>query len=121
MNAPFLHEPETFSEENDPFLMGDLPPRDTGLPMVVWIGPGMGVRHDVRVKISMTHGDRLDAGNLATVSVRPEPELLHGALSKADLDLVCAWIALNREAIIDYSDAKDSTLEMAQRIKKLPV
>lgn len=99
--------------------MASLYPRDTGLPMTVWIGPKAGARHDVRVKVSMAHGDRMDADNLATVSVRPVPEVLHGRLAGADTAEVIRWIELNRDVIVDYWNGSASTLEMAARLRSL--
>jgi hypothetical protein len=47
------------------FLMTNLFPADTGLPMVVWVGPSYGVGHDVRIKVMQHHGTRMDPGDLA--------------------------------------------------------
>jgi hypothetical protein len=38
--------------------MTNLYPATTGLPMVVWVGPSYGARHDVRIKVAMAHGTR---------------------------------------------------------------
>ncbi len=37
--------------------MANLYPRTTGLPMTVWVGPRGNARHDVRIKVNMTHGE----------------------------------------------------------------
>jgi hypothetical protein len=116
VNAPFATEPEAFGEI-DPFLMANLYPEDTGLPMTVWIGPRGGARHDVRVKVNMTHGARMEPTHLATVSVRPQPELLHGRLSSEDFDAVRRWIVLNEDVIVDYWDGALSTGAMIRRLK----
>lgn len=78
------------AEEDDAFLMSNLYPRHTGLPMTVWVNVKGGARHDVRVTVNMTHGPRSDMDNMAVVSVRPDPELLHGVLDRRDLALVKA-------------------------------
>src|SRR5437588_10367927 len=41
------------------FLMTNLFPATTGLPMVVWVGPSYGAPHDVRVKVMQAHGTRM--------------------------------------------------------------
>ena len=38
------------------FDMTNLTPRMTGLPMTVWVSPRGNARHDVRIKVNMTHG-----------------------------------------------------------------
>lgn len=110
------HEPD---ETWDGWAMSNLRPARTGLPMVVWVQHGEGVRHDVRVKVAMTHGDRLNRENLAVVSVRPEPRLLHGELSRDDLDAVVRWIELNERAIIQHWDGETDTADLLDAIQKV--
>jgi hypothetical protein len=62
-------EPET----DELFEMPNLFPRTTGLPMTVWVSPRGGARHDFRVKVDMTHGNRMDIAYTAVVGVRPAP------------------------------------------------
>jgi hypothetical protein len=105
--------------EDDLFEMANLYPRDTGLPMTVWVSPKGRARHDVRIKVCQTPGDRMDADNTALVSVRPQPRLLHGDLSASDLDAVARWIAANRDALVAYWDGRLSTVEFALQIRKV--
>jgi hypothetical protein len=51
------------------FEMANLFPRATGLPMTVWVGPRGNARHDVRVKVNVTHGDQRHIANTAVVGV----------------------------------------------------
>jgi hypothetical protein len=37
------------------FLTTNLYSATTGLPMMIWIGPGYGAAHDVRIKVIQTH------------------------------------------------------------------
>jgi hypothetical protein len=67
------------------FLMTDLFLATTGLPMVIWVGPSYGAGHDVRIKVMMGHGTRMDPGNLAVLAVRPTPHIVAGQLSAPDL------------------------------------
>jgi hypothetical protein len=99
------------SNDEDPFAMANLPPRLTGLPMVVWASERMGARHDVRVKVHMAHGQRIDPGNLAVVA---------GQLSPADLRAVSDWITLNEAVLVDYWDGRIYTDELIQRLQRLP-
>ena len=59
------------SDADDLFEMANLFPRTTGLPMTVWVSPRGNARHDVRVKVNMTHGNQMSPANTAVVGVRP--------------------------------------------------
>jgi hypothetical protein len=111
--------PEAPVEEEDFFLMSNLRPKDTGLPMVVWISNRGNARHDARVKVCRTPGDRITSDDMATVGVRPTPTLIDGPLDNASLKLVQQWIALNEATIIGYWDGDLSTGEMFQALKTL--
>lgn len=111
--------PQTPLDEVDPYEMANLYPRETGLPMTVWAGPKGRARHDARVKVCRSHGNRMDVEGLASVSVRPTPELVAGSLSSADLKAVQAWITLNTDALIAYWDGELGTVEFVQALKKL--
>jgi hypothetical protein len=52
------------------FLMTNLYPASTGLPMVIWVGPSYGAPHDARIEVMQAHGTRMDPSNLAVVAVR---------------------------------------------------
>jgi hypothetical protein len=99
--------------------MANLYPRDTGLPMTVWVSPRGRARHDARVKVCLTHGDRMDATNTAVVAIQPEPRLIDGPLSTADFALVARWVVQNRDALIGYWDGDLSTLEFARAVRPL--
>ena len=70
--------------------------------MTVWVSPRGNARHDVRIKVNMTHGDRMDIANTAVVAVRPAPRILAGQLSPADAQAVFEWISLNADALVAY-------------------
>jgi hypothetical protein len=101
-------------------LMTNLYPASTGLPMVIWVGPRYGARHDVRIKVSMAHGTRMDPGNLAVVAVRPVPRLISGSLSPADLQRVVLWIALNEAAILDHWNGLTDGAMLVRQLRQLP-
>jgi hypothetical protein len=62
-------------ESNELFEMANLFPRTTGLPMTVWVSPRGNARHDVRVKVNITHGNQMTVSNTAW-GVRPAPHLI---------------------------------------------
>ena len=106
-------------EEEDFFLTSNLRPKHTGLPMVVWVSNRGHARHDARVKVCRTHGDRIDADDMAVVGIRPTPTLIEGPLDNASLKVVQDWIALNEATLIGYWNSELDTVEMLQNLKRL--
>jgi hypothetical protein len=104
-------------EDLDFYLMANLRPATTGLPMVVWVSERGFARHDVRV--SAVHGARAQHANMATVAVRPTPRLIAGQLSATDLQAVSDWIRLNEAALVAYWDQQIDTAELIQRLHPL--
>lgn len=110
---------EAHTGEDDLYEMANLYPRDTGLPMTIWVSPKGNARHDVRIKVCLTPGDRMDASNTAVVAVRPQARVIAGQLSPQDFAAVAGWIDLNTAALVGYWDGNLSTVEFATRIQKL--
>jgi len=108
------------TDPEDIFHMTNLSPRMTGLPMSVWVSPRGNARHDVRVKVNMTHGRQMTIENTAVVAVRPVPRVLAGRLSADDRHPVYDWIKLNSEAIVAYRNEELDTDEFIESLKKLP-
>ena len=106
-------------QEDDFFLMSNLRPKDTGLPMVVWVSHRGHARHDARVKVCRTHGDKLDVDDMAVVGVRPTPTLIEGPLNGESLKLVQKWIALTEATLIGYWEGRMDTFEMIQSLKRI--
>jgi hypothetical protein len=105
---------------DEPFEMANLYPRTTGLPMTVWLSPRGNARHDVRIKVNMTHGNQMTVDNTAVVAVRPAPRVLAGRLSTDDRQAVFNWINLNAAAIIAYWDGDIDTVQLSQMLQPLP-
>jgi len=99
--------------------MSNLRPKHTGLPMVVWVSHRGRARHDARVKVCRTPGDRIDIDDMAVVGIRPTPALIEGPLDAASLKLVQTWIALNEATLIGYWDGDLDTVEMLQRLQRI--
>lgn len=119
MVATHIDETVAYDLNRDPWELMNLYPRDTGLPMTIWAAPRGGARHDARVKVCMTPGDRMIYDNVAVVAVRPEPRLLHGRLSAADLALVSKWVQLNTEPVMGYWAGELSSLEFGRALTKV--
>ena len=120
MLAPQQRRPSSILEQDqDIFELASLYPRNTGLPMTIWVSPLGGAQHDARIKVCMTHGDRMDPSNLAVIGLRPRPHLLHGRLLPADLSAVHAWVTLNEAVLLDYWEGSIDTFELVQRLRKI--
>ena len=105
--------------DTDFFLMANLRPKTTGLPMVVWVSERGNARHDARVKVALQHGDRINPSDTAVFGVRPTPGLISGYLSTADQRALSDWITLNEAAIVEYWDGVIDTGELLQRLKRV--
>jgi hypothetical protein len=119
-SAKLTSEESGTLDTEDIFHMTNLSPRMTGLPMSVWVSPRGNARHDVRVKVNMSHGDQMSIDNTAIVAVRPSPRVLAGRLSSEDQRAVANWITLNREAVISYWDEEIDTGQFIEQLKILP-
>ena len=107
-------------EAEDLFEMANLFPRTTGLPMTVWVSPRGNARHDVRVKVHMSHGNQMTVANTAVVGIRPSPHVIEGRLASDDERVVFEWVALNADALIAYWDGQIDTVQLGQLLKPLP-
>ena len=105
-------------EAKELYEMANLYPKHTGLPMVIWVSERGHARHDVRVKVSMRHGDRMNIHDTAVVGIRP-PSVLAGVLSPADRQAVFRWITLNEKVLIDYWNRVIDTVDLVQALKPL--
>jgi hypothetical protein len=102
------------------FEMANLFPRTTGLPMTVWVSPRGNARHNVRVKVNMTHGNQMTVSNTAVVGVRPAPHFIAGQLSSEDERAVFEWVSLNTDALVEYWEGRIDTVQLGQLLKPLP-
>src|SRR5215213_8847281 len=107
------------ADTEDIFHMTNFTPRMTGLPMSVWVSPRGNARHDIRIKVNMSHGRQMSIDNTAVVALRPRPRVVAGRLSADDTRIVVDWIAINSEAIIAYWDEEIETDEFLERLKRL--
>ena len=105
-------------DDDEGFWMANLPPRLTGLPMVIFVSQSGNARHAIRIKVSLTHGNHMDPNNTVPVGVHPTPhEIFPGQLSRSDRDAVFRWIDLNENVLVNYWANKLFTDEMLARIQ----
>jgi hypothetical protein len=107
------------TEAEDLFEMANLYPDTTGLPMTVWVSPRGTARHDVRVKVNMTHGNQMNIANAAVVGVRPTPRVIAGQLSPTDAQEVYQWVSLNADALVAYWEGRIDTARLIHALKPL--
>ena len=107
-------------ESDELFEMANLFPRTTGSPMAVWVSPRGNARHDVRVKVNMTHGNQVTISNPALVRVRPTLQVIMGQLSSNDEQAVFEWVSLNADALVEYWEGRIDTIQLGQTLKRLP-
>ena len=112
-------ETEAETETEDLFEMANLFPVTTGLPMTVWVSPRGNARHDVRVKVNMTHGNQMNPANTAVVALRPSPRIIAGRLSPDDERAVFQWVSLNETALVSYWDGQIDTIQLGHLLKPL--
>jgi hypothetical protein len=112
-------EDENRSDADDLFEMANLFPLTTGLPMTIWVSPRGSARHDVRVKVNVTHGNQMNPANTAVVGVRPSPHVIAGNLSPNDEQAVCRWISLNTAALVAYWQGEIDTAQLIHMLKSL--
>jgi hypothetical protein len=98
--------------------MVNLPRRHTGLPMVVYCSP-RNAPHDVRVKASPVHGDRMIEDLAISIAIRPEPHYPageQGRLPQEDFDAVAARIRRNQDLLVAYWNRQIDTNEFRRRV-----
>ena len=100
-------------------FMANLPPRLTGLPMVVWVQERYPAAEAPAIKVSLSHGRKTTLGDTATVTVRPNLRVIPGTLSADDRQAVSDWIRLNEGVILDYWYRRISGVELFDRLRRL--
>ena len=103
----------------DLFEMANLFPGTTGLPMTVWVTPRGNSRHDIRVKVNLTHGNQMNPSITAAVGVCPSPHIIAGSLSPDDEKAVFQWISLNAAALLAYWEGEIDTIQLGYALKML--
>jgi hypothetical protein len=58
----------------------------------------------------------MDLDETAVVALRPQPRLVEGELSSADLAAVVEWATANHDALLDYWNGAIDTIELGARL-----
>lgn len=108
------------SNEDLMFLMTNLRPKRTGLPMIIWISEDDETGQVCNIKVQMVHGNKSDAFNWVLVTVSNEPKIIGEiTLSDKDFAAVKKYILLNQEAIMKYWNHETCTSELLDALVKL--
>jgi hypothetical protein len=109
------------------FLMANLYPKRTGLPFIVWISVRVAnsvlgsSSHVIRAKVS--RGPKIKPEELITVGLLPKVYELSAdeyQLTREELALLQQWVDLNWGVLIEYWNEDIDTVEVIERLKKLP-
>ena len=107
-------------EPEEGFDMAILPPRETGLPFVVFILQDIGIIPEVRIEIARSH--RVLRSETVKVAIRPTVRLKDGYLDAHELALLTRWVDVNRDALIKYWDGEiESTSDVLRVLKPIAV
>ena len=89
------------------WAMSNIRPKNTGLPMIIWIKPKGNEQHGPRIKVQKEHGEKAKEGFWVSVTIEDRPKVI-GDLSKKDEKLVKKFIKLNKEVLLDvWNDILD--------------
>lgn len=104
--------------------MANLPPDNTGLNYVIWIGE-VGGQHGPRIKVSNKQGKFAKDDNFI-ISIEKEPKNLTPKYTKIpskDVDDVKDWVKLNYDQLMIlwkiFETGKGNAIEALSNLKKL--
>jgi len=104
--------------------MASIPPSDTGLPTVVWMGK-IGGMHGPRIKVSNKRGGFAEDDNFV-INVDKDPRVLTPKsvkLKSSEVNEIEDWIKLNYDELLalwkHFESGNGSVLELLSKLKKL--
>jgi hypothetical protein len=80
--------------------MANIRPNKTGLPMVIWIKPKTTEKHGPRIKVQISHGDKIKINNWVSISIEDSPQLFGSGLSIDDFNLIVKFIKNNKDNLL---------------------
>ena len=88
--------------------MANVRPDETGLKMVVYISPRMGVKHGPRIKVSTFYGEKIyngtlhDKGNYFSITIEDEPRVIGrvGDIKLEDVKKACQFVRENKDVLL---------------------
>ena len=94
----------------------NLYPRSTGLPMTIWLTPGL-----PHVTVANDHMKHVEPNYdyTAEIAIEEDPYVTDGGLAGEDFDEVAVWIGLNRDGLLAYVSGEIDAAEFSERMRKL--
>ncbi len=104
--------------------MVNLPPKNTGLPVVIWVGEVDG-QHGPRIKVSNIKG-KFAANDNFVMNVDKDPQVMTPKsvkLKEGEVQDVKDWIKLNYDELMalwqHFETGEGDVIELLQQLKKL--
>lgn len=100
--------------------MANLRPRDTGLPVTIWLAAKYGnEKHGPRIKVNAIPGDKMRPGKTAVVTIEENPRFLEGDLDPDIFKKVARFINKNKESLRKVWSGEISTGEFVMFMKRV--
>lgn len=91
----------------------------SGIGNTIFISPKGNTRHGPRIKVAIDPTDSLDPrGKTASIAIA-DGAVVAGEIPRPELGQAREFIALNRDALLDYWDYKIDTDELRSRLKSI--
>jgi hypothetical protein len=91
----------------------------TGIANTIFISPKGNARHAPRIKVAIDPPDSLDPRGTVAIIAIADGAVLLGPIPGRLLDQLRVFIALNREALLDYWHYRIDTDELRQRLQTI--
>ena len=104
--------------EYDPFLLSHFCPRETGLPMTVWVSVDDG-KNNIHIKVDKTFGNKTIPDDVVFVALKPEIHIINGEINQENFKLVRNWIMLNFKIITDHWEGEIDTGGFVDNMRKI--
>jgi hypothetical protein len=105
-------------------MANNLFPKNTGLPMNIWISTKDRTKHGPRIKVQNNHSTNIQSNEFITITLEEKPRIIKKIwqknISNDDYKLVVNFINKNRLLILDYWENKiNDNNVLISRIKKV--
>jgi hypothetical protein len=98
--------------------MSNIRPKDTKLPMVIWIFPQTGKeKHsEPRIKVQQTYGEKANKDSMISVSISSTPKILSGKwkLKTEDWNALVKFIQAHKAGLLKVWNDEISPIDFAR-------
>ena len=103
-------------EPLDGFDMTVLSPKDTGVPLFIYILQDRGFITEIRIEVA--HSTKGSRAETVKVAIQPTVHVTRGHLAVNELAVLAQWIELNRNTLIQYWSGEIEYTEEVLRVLK---